>query len=88
MALSGSTSIMHLDIDPRSVETQDADTFGLVVMTSGGNDLIHNYGRTPPREGAMYGATLRAGPAVDRKLREAAERDDRAAGEQVFPAAA
>ena len=27
-------------------------------MTSGGNDLIHNYGRSPPREGAMYGATL------------------------------
>jgi hypothetical protein len=27
-------------------------------MTTGGNDLIHNYGRTPPREGAMYGATM------------------------------
>jgi hypothetical protein len=27
-------------------------------MTSGGNDLIHWYGRTPPREGAMYGATF------------------------------
>ena len=30
----------------------------LVVITSGGNDLIHNYGLTPPREVAMYGATL------------------------------
>jgi hypothetical protein len=27
-------------------------------MTSGGNDLIHNYGRSKPREGAMYGATF------------------------------
>jgi hypothetical protein len=27
-------------------------------MTTGGNDIIHNYGSTPPREGAMYGATL------------------------------
>src|ERR1035438_7366059 len=27
-------------------------------MTAGGNDLIHNYGRTPPREEAMYGATF------------------------------
>lgn len=26
-------------------------------MTSGGNDLIHWYGRTPPAENAMYGAT-------------------------------
>ncbi|HSG70702.1 MAG TPA: hypothetical protein VLA12_09830 [Planctomycetaceae bacterium] len=34
------------------------DTFGVVVATIGGNDVIHMYGRTPPREGAMYGATL------------------------------
>jgi hypothetical protein len=27
-------------------------------MTTGGNDLIHWYGATPPHEGAMYGATL------------------------------
>jgi hypothetical protein len=26
-------------------------------MTTGGNDLIHNYGRTAPRDGAMYGCT-------------------------------
>ena len=31
---------------------------GIVVLTTGGNDLIHNYGRTPPKEGAMYGATF------------------------------
>ena len=35
----------------------DARTLGFVVITTGGNDLIHNYGRTPPREQAMYGAT-------------------------------
>ena len=35
---------------------QPDDVFGLVVMSSGGNDLIHWYGRTPPREAAMYGA--------------------------------
>ena len=58
IALSGSTSIAHLDIIRERLKTQDSETFGLVVMTSGGNDLIHNYGRTPPREGAMYGATL------------------------------
>ncbi len=58
LARSGSTSIGHLDILNDQLEKQPADTFGLVVMTSGGNDLIHNYGRSAPREGAMYGATL------------------------------
>ena len=34
-----------------------SNVVGLIVMTTGGNDLIHNYGRTPPREQAMYGST-------------------------------
>jgi hypothetical protein len=35
-------------------------------MTTGGNDIIHNYGRTPPREEAMYGASMdEAKPWVD-----------------------
>jgi hypothetical protein len=58
MALSGSTSIAHLDIIRHQLTAQEADTFGLIVMTTGGNDIIHNYGCSPPREGAMYGATL------------------------------
>ena len=58
IAMSGSTSITHLDILQDRLEMQPPDVFGLVVMTSGGNDLIHNYGRSAPREGAMYGATL------------------------------
>ena len=66
LAMSGSTSLMHLETIRNSLETQDADTFGLIVMTTGGNDLIHNYGRTPPREGAMYGATFeQARPWID-----------------------
>jgi lysophospholipase L1-like esterase len=65
IALSGSTSLAHLQII-EEFPRQDAETFGLVVMTTGGNDLIHNYGRTAPREGAMYGATLQqAGPWID-----------------------
>ncbi len=58
IAMSGSTSITHLDILQDRLEIQPSDIFGLVVMTSGGNDIIHNYGRSAPREGAMYGATL------------------------------
>ena len=46
------------DILVRKVEPQAEDTFGLVVMTTGGNDVIHHYGRTAPSEGAMYGATF------------------------------
>ncbi|MBN2580090.1 MAG: SGNH/GDSL hydrolase family protein [Pirellulales bacterium] len=57
LARSGSTSSEHLTILENQLEEQSPDVFGLVVMTTGGNDLIHNYGRTPPREGAMYGAT-------------------------------
>lgn len=58
IALSGSNSLEHVRHISEKLETQPADVFGLVVLTSGGNDLIHWYGRSPPREGAMYGATL------------------------------
>jgi lysophospholipase L1-like esterase len=58
LAVSGSTSREHaVTIDERLAE-HDPEVFGLVVMTTGGNDLIHSYGRRPPRECAMYGATL------------------------------
>jgi lysophospholipase L1-like esterase len=58
IAVSGSTSPMHLERIKSHLTTRDEETLGIVVMTSGGNDLIHNYGRTPPKEGAMYGATV------------------------------
>jgi lysophospholipase L1-like esterase len=57
LALSGSTSIECLERIVPKLEIQDPRTFGIVTITTGGNDIIHNYGRTPPREGAMYGAT-------------------------------
>jgi lysophospholipase L1-like esterase len=58
LALSGSNSQECLDILVPKLETQDESIFGIIVMTTGGNDIIHHYGRTPPREGAMYGATV------------------------------
>lgn len=58
IAISGSTSLDHIRHIRDRLSRQDPDTLGIVVMTTGGNDLIHNYGRTPPREGAAYGATL------------------------------
>jgi lysophospholipase L1-like esterase len=58
LAVSGSNSSQHLDRIESALEPQDPKLFGLVVMTSGGNDLIHWYGRTPPAENAMFGATF------------------------------
>jgi lysophospholipase L1-like esterase len=58
LAISGSTSIELLQQELPHLARADSNTLGVVVITTGGNDLIHNYGRTPPREEAMYGATL------------------------------
>lgn len=66
LAISGSTSMEHLLTIEQRLQVQSPDVFGLIVMTSGGNDLIHSYGRSPPRECAMYGATLdQAQPWID-----------------------
>ena len=65
-SLSGSTSLECLDVLLPKLEVQDEKTIGVVVLTTGGNDIIHNYGRTPPREHAMYGATVKqARPWID-----------------------
>ena len=56
LAISGTTSIECVDYQLPKLKPFDDETFGVVVMTTGGNDVIHNYGRTPPREGAMFGA--------------------------------
>lgn len=66
LAVSGSNSLQHVRQIEEKLEKQPEDVFGLVVMTSGGNDLLHWYGRTPPREGAMYGAShAEAQPWID-----------------------
>ena len=56
-AISGSESSTHWDLIQETLPTYQ-DVFGIVLMTTGGNDLIHSYGRSPPRECAMYSATL------------------------------
>lgn len=57
LALSGSTSVQHAGKQLPRLPAADAQTLAIVVITTGGNDIIHNYGKTPPREQAMYGAT-------------------------------
>lgn len=58
LAISGSSSRHHARQQVARLTVQTPETLGVVVITSGGNDLLHNYGRTPPAEGAMFGATL------------------------------
>ena len=58
LAVSGSTSSEVPSRQLHALPTNAPDVFGVVVMTTGGNDIIHNYGRTPPREEAMYGASM------------------------------
>ncbi len=57
LSVSGSTSDEVAARQLAHVPAYGSNVLGIVVMTTGGNDLIHNYGHTPPREGAMYGAT-------------------------------
>jgi lysophospholipase L1-like esterase len=74
VSVSGSTSLEHLERQVKRLVMQPTNIFGLVVMTTGGNDIIHNYGRGTPHEGAMFGATFeQAQPwiaAFDRRLEE------------------
>jgi len=57
-AQSGSTSIEHLERQVNRLRVEPSSVFGIVALTTGGNDIIHSYGRKPPEEGAMYGATI------------------------------
>jgi lysophospholipase L1-like esterase len=63
LAMSGSTSLHLIKNQLSRLPRQPTNVLGVVVITTGGTDIIHDYGRTPPAEGAMYGATLaQAGP--------------------------
>ena len=47
----------HVEDQLPLVPDYPPDVKGIVVITSGGNDLIHDYGRRAPKDGAMYGCT-------------------------------
>jgi lysophospholipase L1-like esterase len=57
LAISGSTSLQHVRGQLPRLPVQPTNVLGIVVLTTGGNDIIHNYGKTRPIEGAMFGAT-------------------------------
>ena len=65
IAVAGSTSTQHRKV-LEWLERYPQDVQGIVVITTGGNDIIHSYGQRPPEEGAMYGATIeQALPWID-----------------------
>ncbi|MBW8016778.1 MAG: SGNH/GDSL hydrolase family protein [Planctomycetes bacterium] len=49
----------HIDDQFPLVEVYPPDVHGIVVVTSGGNDLIHDYGQSKPVDGAMYGCSYK-----------------------------
>ena len=57
-AVSGSTSFQCLEGQLPGITPYGEEVLGVVVITTGGNDLIHWYGRKPPEENAMFGASL------------------------------
>ncbi|MHC5083869.1 MAG: SGNH/GDSL hydrolase family protein [Planctomycetota bacterium] len=56
-----SESQEHIDRQLVKVPQYDESVHGIVVITSGGNDLIHDYGRSEPVHHAMYGCTKEQG---------------------------
>ncbi|HET6441340.1 MAG TPA: SGNH/GDSL hydrolase family protein [Phycisphaerae bacterium] len=58
LSVSGTTSLQHMESQIPRIRQQPSDVLGVVILTTGGNDLIHPYGHGRPHEGAMYGATL------------------------------
>lgn len=58
LAAADSTSIDCVELQLPQLKAYPADTFGIVVITVGVNDILQDCGRSPPQDGAMYGATL------------------------------
>lgn len=57
LAANSTSSGDHLRALPADLPEQPVGTRGLVVLSTGGIDLIHDYGASPPRDEALYGAT-------------------------------
>jgi hypothetical protein len=57
LAENSSSSGDHLRYQIADLPRQPATTRGIIVLSTGGIDLIHDYGASPPRDEALYGAT-------------------------------
>ncbi len=70
LASNASSSGEHLRVQLTYLNKQEPDVLGIVALTTGGIDLIHNYGKEPPKDEACYGATLQDGILYGKKFRE------------------
>jgi hypothetical protein len=59
IAVDFTVSQEHIDRQLPKIPHYDKSVYGVIVLTSGGNDLIHDYGRSKPRHDAMYGSTYK-----------------------------
>ena len=55
---NGSDSKAHVK-QVASLPRADRDTYGIIMVTTGGNDLMHDFGKSKPKDAALYGATLK-----------------------------
>jgi len=69
-AKSSTVSQTHVERQLKQMEKYPTNVKGIVVITSGGNDLIHDYGKSAPRDGAMYGCSYAQGVEWTRNLKE------------------
>lgn len=56
-SVSYTVSEEHLKDQVPTIVMYPPQVRGIIVITTGGNDLIHDYGRSAARDGAMYGCT-------------------------------
>ncbi|NQT87229.1 SGNH/GDSL hydrolase family protein [bacterium] len=69
LSVNYTVSADHLARQMPKLPKQAPHVRGIVVITTGGNDLIHDYGRTAPRDGALYGCTVEQARAWREKFR-------------------
>ena len=59
VAVDYTISQEHIDRQLPKIPHYNKSIHGIIVLTSGGNDLIHDYGRSEPKHDAMYGCTYK-----------------------------
>jgi lysophospholipase L1-like esterase len=69
-SVSCTTSEEHLRCQVGYLQTFPKDVKGIVVITSGGNNIIHDYGRSAPKDSAMYGCTAKQASEWKENYRE------------------
>jgi len=69
LAMNSTSSGDHLRSEVVLLPRQRDSVFGVVVISTGGIDLIHDYGASPPRDEAMYGATWEVGRELADRFR-------------------